>query len=118
MPGYPNFYLLFGPNTNGSGAVSVFWKAEMQTAWVVADLRRMSRRVLSAVDTRAWVCAACNVWMQRRLSRTVWATSNNCFKHSSGRNVTQFDGSITLQWLILKLGRLLGTYGLRRKEAR
>jgi cation diffusion facilitator CzcD-associated flavoprotein CzcO len=118
VPGYPNFYLLFGPNTNGSGAVSVFWKAEMQAAWVVADLRRMTRRGLSAVDTRAWVCAAYNVWMQRRLSRTVWATSNNYFKHSSGRNVTQFDGSITLQWLILKLGRPLGTYALRRKEAR
>ncbi|MDF3307178.1 hypothetical protein P3H15_19310 [Rhodococcus sp. T2V] len=31
-----------------------------------------------------------------------------------GRIVTQFDGSITLQWLLLELGRPLGTYGLRR----
>lgn len=118
VPGYPSFYLLFGPNTNGSGAVSVFWKAETQAAWVVADLRRMARRGLSGVDTRAWVCAAYNAWMQRRLRRTVWATSNNYFKHPSGRIVTQFDGSITLQWLILKLGRPLGTYGLRREDSR
>ena len=114
VPGYPSFYLMFGPNTNGSGAVSVFWKAEMQAAWVVADLRRMARRGLAAVDTHELACTAYNVWMQRRLRRTVWATSNNYFKTSSGRNVTQFDGSITLQWLVLKLGRRLGTYGVRR----
>lgn len=114
VPGYPNFYVMFGPNTNGSGAISVFWKAEVQAAWVVADLRRMARRGLAAVDTYELACTAYNVWMQRRLRRTVWETSNNYFKHPSGRNVTQFDGSITLQWLLLKLGRPLGTYGIRR----
>ncbi len=114
VPGYPSLYLMFGPNTNGSGAISVFWKAEMQAAWVVADLRRMERRGLAAVDTHELACTAYNVWMQRRLRRTVWASSNNYFKAPSGRNVTQFDGSITLQWLVLKLGRRLGTYGIRR----
>lgn len=116
VPGYPSFYLMFGPNTNGSGAVSLYWKAEMQAEWVVADLRRMARRGLSAVDTHELACAAYNAWLQRRLRRTVWATANNYFKHPSGRIVTQFDGSITLQWLILKLGRPLGTYGLRRRD--
>lgn len=114
VPGYPNLYLLFGPNTNGSGAVSIYWKAEQQAAWVVADLRRMRRRGLSAIDTHELACTAYNVWLQRRLRRTVWAQSSNYFKHPSGRIVTQFDGSITLQWVLLKLGRPLGTYGLRR----
>jgi cyclohexanone monooxygenase len=118
VPGYPSFYVMFGPNTNGSGAVSVYWKSEMQAAWVVADLRRMARRGFSAIDTRPGVCAAYNAWLQRRLKRTVWATSSNYFKHPSGRIVTQFDGSITLQWLVLKLGRPLGTYGLRRPAGR
>jgi cyclohexanone monooxygenase len=114
VPGYPNLYLLFGPNTNGSGAVSIYWKAEQQAAWVIADLRRMRRRGLTAIDTHELACTAYNVWLQRRLRRTVWARSSNYFKHPSGRIVTQFDGSITLQWLLLKLGRPLGTYGLRR----
>ncbi|MFJ9387789.1 flavin-containing monooxygenase [Nocardioides sp. NPDC101246] len=116
VPGYPNFYLLFGPNTNGSGAVSIYWKAEQQAAWVVADLRRMRRRGLTAIDTHELACTAYNAWLQRRLRRTVWAQASNYFKHPSGRIVTQFDGSITLQWLLLKLGRPFGTYGLTRKE--
>lgn len=114
VPGYPNFYMLFGPNTSGSGAVSIYWKSEQQAAWVVADLRRMQRRGFSAIDTHELACTAYNAWLQRRLRRTAWARSSNYFKHPSGRIVTQFDGSITLQWLLLELGRPLGTYGLRR----
>lgn len=116
VPGFPNFYMQFGPNTNGAGAVSLFWKAEQQANWVVRDIKRMMRTGMTAIDTKESSTQRYNDWLQKRLERTVWAKSNNYFRDSSGRVVTQFYGSITTQYWLLRLGRPLGTYGVRRSD--
>ena len=117
VPGFPNFYMLYGPGTNGTGALGFFWLAEQEVAQIVREIRRASRRRYVAIDTRPRAARAYDRWMQRRLHRTAWNFANNYMKSPSGRIVTQFSGSATLHWLLLRFVRPLGTFGWRSASA-
>lgn len=113
VPGFPNFYMMYGPNTNGSGAPGFHWIAQQEAAAIVRDLRRMVRRGYTALQTKPHYAQAYNDWMQRRLRRTTWNSSNNYTKNMSGRIVTQIDISATLRWILLRLLPPLANYGRR-----
>ncbi|MCU1514631.1 MAG: hypothetical protein JWO10_1721 [Microbacteriaceae bacterium] len=112
VPGFPNFYMMYGPNTNGSGTFSNMWNAEQEAKWVFSDLQRMKRRGFTTIEARPRVTERYNAWMQKRLERTAWARSNNYMK-VNGRIVTQFHGTITLHWLLLRVMRRVGSIGAR-----
>lgn len=113
LNGFPNFYMMYGPNTNGSGAISNTSLAQQQAAWVVRNLKRMVRHGYTAIDTRERYVRWYNNWLQKRLQRTAWAKANNYTKTATGRIVTQFHGSVSLYWSLLQAFRLLATYGTR-----
>jgi cation diffusion facilitator CzcD-associated flavoprotein CzcO len=112
VPGFPNFYMLYGPNTNGAGGYSVNNIAENQTGWVLRDVERLGRHGYTSIETRPVVTKWYNKWLQRRLARTAWAKTDNYMKHPvSGKIVTQFAGSISLYTALLRVMRAVGTYG-------
>jgi cation diffusion facilitator CzcD-associated flavoprotein CzcO len=113
VPGFPNFYMMYGPGTNGAGQVSVNSLAENQATWIIKDIRRMERHGYTAIETRRRVTALYNQWLQKRLQRTAWAKANNYMKGPSGNIVTQFHGGITLYRFLLKILRPLGSFGWR-----
>jgi cation diffusion facilitator CzcD-associated flavoprotein CzcO len=117
VPGFPNFYIMYGPGTNGAGQISVYSLAESQSTWIINDIRRMERNGYTAIETRASVTDLYNRWLQKRLERTAWAKANNYMKGPSGKIVTQFHGGVTLYWLLLKVLRPLGSFGRRRRPA-
>jgi cation diffusion facilitator CzcD-associated flavoprotein CzcO len=117
VPGFPNFYMMYGPNTNGGGAISIQWLAEQGAAWVLRDIARMRRRRYTLIDTKQSHADRYNRWMQKRLQRTAWARANNYMRAESGRLVTQFHGSMTLHWLLLHILHPLGTFGERAQRA-
>ena len=45
LPGFPNFYMLYGPNTNGGEIVSFL---EHQSSYAVRAMKRMRREICSA----------------------------------------------------------------------
>ena len=51
VSGYPNFFMLYGPNTN-QGANSIIVMLEAQAAYVLGALRAMRRHRVHAVDVR------------------------------------------------------------------
>ena len=87
VPGFPNFFMLYGPNTNGGEIVSCL---ERQAEHVVQAVRRMRRSGATAVEVRPGVYAAYNRWIQRQMDGTAWTVSNNYYKSPSGRIVTQW----------------------------
>ncbi len=87
VPGFPNFFMLYGPNTNGGEIVSCL---ERQAEHVVQAVRRMRRSRATAVEVRPGVYAAYNRWIQRQMDGTAWTVSNNYYKSPSGRIVTQW----------------------------
>lgn len=102
VPGYPNFFMLYGPNTN-VGSNSVIFMLEAQARYIVRALRHMrrSRKTYVAVrrDTMADFISKIDEWMQG----TVWLTScHNYFRAANGRVVTQWPRSARAFWVMTR----------------
>lgn len=52
VPGFPNFFVMFGPNTNMGHGGSGMWLAETQTRYITGCLVAMAERGLAALECR------------------------------------------------------------------
>ncbi len=89
VSGFPNLFLLMGPNT-ALGHSSVVLMIEAQIAYVVEALRAMDRRGAGSVEVRASAQEAYNVALQARLETTVWHRGG-CkawYTNAAGHNFT------------------------------
>jgi cation diffusion facilitator CzcD-associated flavoprotein CzcO len=90
LPGFPNLFLIVGPNT-GLGHNSMVFMIESQLRHLLAALSELDRRRAAALEVRPAAFARFNDELQGRLSRTVWATG--CRSWYQAR-----DGRITALW--------------------
>ena len=72
VPGFPNFFLLLGPNT-GLGHNSVIFMIESQVQHVMSCLRLLARQNGQTIEVRASASRRFNDQIQRRLGRAVWS---------------------------------------------
>ena len=72
VPGFPNFFLLLGPNT-GLGHNSVVFMIESQVQHVLSCLRRLARENGETIEVRPAAARRFNDGIQRRLRRSVWS---------------------------------------------
>ena len=89
VAGFPNFFVLIGPNT-GLGHNSMVYMIESQVAYVLDALRAMKERSVGSLEVRSEVQDTYNRQVQRRMEPTVW-TSGGCsswYLDPSGRNAT------------------------------
>ncbi|HEV7207818.1 MAG TPA: NAD(P)/FAD-dependent oxidoreductase [Mycobacteriales bacterium] len=87
VAGFPNFFLLVGPNT-GLGHSSIVYMIESQVPYIVQALDHARR--CGPVDVRPEVAQAYNAKLQRQMSGTVW-TDGGCkswYLDRHGRNST------------------------------
>jgi cation diffusion facilitator CzcD-associated flavoprotein CzcO len=88
VPGFPNFFMLLGPNT-GLGHSSMVYMIESQVAYVLDALRVMDERGAEAVDVRPETVEAFNDRLEDQLSGTVWNTGcASWYLDDTGRNAT------------------------------
>ena len=88
VAGFPNMFLLLGPNT-GLGHSSMVYMAESQIGYVMDALRSMDAQGAHAVELRKQAEDAYNEDLQRKLSGTVWNTGcSSWYVDEKGRNVT------------------------------
>jgi cyclohexanone monooxygenase len=98
VPGFPNFFMLYGPNTN-VGSNSVIFMLEAQARYIVGALKYMRRRRESYVVVRAEVMTAFIARIDRWMAGTVWLTRcSNYFRAPNGRVVTQWPRSARAFW--------------------
>jgi cation diffusion facilitator CzcD-associated flavoprotein CzcO len=90
VPGFPNMFLMYGPNTN-TGNTSVLYFHEAQARYVVQAVRRIAAGA-GPLDVRADVAAGYDAEMQRRLAGSVWAGCRNWYRDAAGRIVTNWPG--------------------------
>jgi cyclohexanone monooxygenase len=89
VPGYPNLFTLYGPNTNG--VTSIIYILEAQSAYIGRLLGMMSERGWQTVEVKRDVHDAFNAEIQSAMAGTVWmANCNNYYRHPNGKVVTQF----------------------------
>jgi cation diffusion facilitator CzcD-associated flavoprotein CzcO len=88
VAGYPNLFILYGPNTNGVN--SILYIHEVQTALVRRLLDVMGRRGVRTIEVKREAQEAYNDEIQAAMVGKVWlANCNNYFRHPSGKVVTQ-----------------------------
>ena len=93
VSGYPNFYLMTGPNT-GLGHSSMVFMIESQIEYVLGALRTLRRRDLKFLDVRPEAQREYNEWLQARLAGTIWNTGGcrSWYLDANGKNVTLWPG--------------------------
>jgi len=89
VSGFPNFFMLYGPNTN-LGSNSIIYMLEAQIGYVDRALAAMRRRRLRWLDVRAEVQADFNRWVEATSSRTVWETGCHSWYTTGGRNTNNW----------------------------
>ncbi|HJQ03256.1 MAG TPA: NAD(P)/FAD-dependent oxidoreductase [Jatrophihabitans sp.] len=88
VSGFPNLFLLIGPNT-ALGHSSMVFIAESQISYLIDAHRTMKRQRLATVEPLPEIQRAWNADLQRRMTRTVWNTGcRSWYLDRHGRNVT------------------------------
>ncbi len=94
VPGFPNFFILYGPNTNGG--LSIIAQLERQAEVAAGAVRRLQKGAVRSIDTkpeaqRKWVA-----WIDHQLATRATAMEAGCHNYyhvAGGANVTQWPGT-------------------------
>jgi cation diffusion facilitator CzcD-associated flavoprotein CzcO len=94
IAGYPNLFMLIGPNT-GLGHNSIVFMIESQLAYTMDALRTMDARGATACDARTEAQAGFNEGVQARMRGTVWLEGGcaSWYLDEHGRNTTLWPGT-------------------------
>ncbi|MFI5028442.1 MAG: flavin-containing monooxygenase [Solirubrobacterales bacterium] len=90
VPGFPNLFLLYGPNTNG-GTGSVIYTIEAGVGHVIASLRELERRGADRIEVRPEAAERFDRELRRALAGTVWHTGcTNWYVDENGNDPSQW----------------------------
>jgi cation diffusion facilitator CzcD-associated flavoprotein CzcO len=90
VPGFPNLFLLYGPNTNG-GSGSVIYTLESALGHIVAALGEMERADASAIELRPAALEAYDRELREALAGTVWHSGcTNWYVDEHGNDPSQW----------------------------
>jgi cation diffusion facilitator CzcD-associated flavoprotein CzcO len=90
VPGFPNMFLLYGPNTNG-GASSVIYTIECAMRHVIVALRRLAEANAGTIELRPEPAAAFDRELREALANTVWQTGcTSWYVDEHGNNPSQW----------------------------
>lgn len=94
LPGYPNFFMIVGPNT-GLGHNSMVFMIESQVEYILRALKMMQAERTAAIEVRPQVEHGYNEQIQQKLSRAIWSTGG-CkswyLDPKTGKNTTLWPG--------------------------
>jgi len=115
-PGFPNFFMLYGPNTN-LGHNSIVMMIECQVHYLLGCVRAMRRRGVQAIDVRHDVVERFDRGQQAALDKTAWnGGCTNWYKTSGGAIVNNWHATVAAYWLRTRRPRL-GDFELIRRPA-
>ncbi|RZI86749.1 MAG: steryl acetyl hydrolase [Rubrivivax sp.] len=99
VPGFPNFFMLYGPNTN-LGHNSIVYMIESQIAHVMRCLRAMQQVKARVIEVDEQRFKDYNHHIQSSLQRTVWNGCRSWYVDAKGHNSTNWPGfTLTYRWL-------------------
>jgi cation diffusion facilitator CzcD-associated flavoprotein CzcO len=109
VPGFPNFFMIYGPNTNGGG--SILNTHEIEARMIVRTAKRI-RRGPAALDTRRRALDLYVRWIDAQNTKRLSGQEvcHTYYFSPSGRNVTQLSIS---KYTFMFLARVLPWLGIR-----
>ena len=94
MPGFPNMFLLYGPNTN-HGTGSAVELLEGQAKYAVQAVETIATGKAERLEVRHEVHEAFVREMNERLAGSVWVSCSNWYVTAEGRVTNNWPGSQT-----------------------
>ncbi|MGZ5853928.1 MAG: 4-hydroxyacetophenone monooxygenase, partial [Xanthobacteraceae bacterium] len=95
VTGFPNFFMLYGPNTNAPS--SIIFMLECQSHYILSAIKTLRSKGARYMNVRADAQRDFNAEAQERLSTTVPARADcfTYFKDPSGKITTNWPGYAT-----------------------
>ncbi len=98
VSGFPNLFLLYGPNTN-LGHNSIIFMIECQVRYVLQCIQALARNRTSRLDVRPEAMERYNERLQRDIQKTAWAAGcNSWYKTESGKITNNWSGFTVEYW--------------------
>jgi len=89
VSGFPNFFMLYGPNTN-LGGNSILYMLEGQIGYVLRALRALRANRLAWLDVRPEIQDTFNAWVQSASRTSVWESGCHSWYTIGGRNINNW----------------------------
>jgi cation diffusion facilitator CzcD-associated flavoprotein CzcO len=97
VAGFPNFFMLYGPNTN-LGHNSIIFMIECQVGYVAACIEELRTRGLRSLEVRPGAQAKFNKELQKGLGKSVWATGCTSWYKTDGGKITNNWSDFTVRY--------------------
>ncbi|MBM4336262.1 MAG: NAD(P)/FAD-dependent oxidoreductase [Deltaproteobacteria bacterium] len=98
VSGFPNFFMMYGPNTN-LGHNSIIFMIEAQVRYAVRCIRALAEKRLRLLDVRPEAQQRFNAGLQRELEKTAWAAGcRSWYKTASGKITNNWSSSTLAYW--------------------
>ena len=91
VPGFPNMFIMYGPNTNTSGGSIIFY-LEAQAGYLRQALQQLAARRASAIEVRPEVESSSDGALQARFAGTAWTQCDSWYRDQHGRIVANWPG--------------------------
>jgi 4-hydroxyacetophenone monooxygenase len=100
VPGFPNFFLLYGPNTNLGHGGSVIFHTECQVNYVTRLIVDMIEQDIAAVDCRPEIFEEYNARVDAAHERMIWTHRgmDTWYRNARGRVVTNTPWRLLDYW--------------------
>lgn len=98
VSGFPNFFMLYGPNTN-LGHNSIIFMVERQVDYTLACIEKLLTHQLSSLSVNETSMRDYNQYMEKELEGTIWVAScDSWYKNAAGKIVNNWPRSTTSYW--------------------
>ncbi|MBX9930589.1 MAG: NAD(P)/FAD-dependent oxidoreductase [Methylobacterium sp.] len=95
VPGFPNLFILYGPNTNLSHD-SIVKMLEAQADYVVEGIKLLEEHRLRTLSVKPAAATAFDQWLRVHLKETVWNVScPSWYKTTDGRITNNWPGLVS-----------------------
>ena len=89
IPGFPNLFVMYGPNTNTSGGSIIFY-LEAQAAYIRQALQLVRHRGAAAIEVRPEVEERSDREVQAAFGGTAWTACDSWYRDATGRIVANW----------------------------
>ncbi|HMI92731.1 MAG TPA: hypothetical protein VK509_15250, partial [Polyangiales bacterium] len=100
IPGFPNLFCLYGPNTNLAHGGSIIFHSECQVHYVLSCLRLLAARNAAALECKQSVHDAYNARVDAAHEQMIWSHPHvtNWFRNGAGRVTTNSPFRLVDYW--------------------
>ncbi|TSD40252.1 NAD(P)/FAD-dependent oxidoreductase [Rhodococcus sp. KBS0724] len=100
VPGFPNFFIMYGPNTNIGTGGSIFFQAEVWSRYIADMVKTMIERDVDVIEVTEHASNDYNHQLDQRLGEMVWSVSpaGTWYRNSTGRVTTNMPWTSFEYW--------------------